>query len=150
RKERAMTTRTVPLRNGHAPALPPGTRLLGEVISWTCPSVSVPYRALLDALADAGLDRAAAPELKPRHAFSRDCKRLGEARISRQVGEDAGRIPFQFTQERREGDRFAYELETMLSLEKATGKVTCALPGLATLAQEQVDACLAARNGGDI
>ena len=38
----------------------------------------------------------------------------------------------------------------MLTLDKATGKVTCDLPGLATLAQEQLDRCIDARTGGDV
>src|SRR4029079_18630695 len=43
-----------------------------------------------------------------------------------------------------------YTLETRLSLEKATGRVTCSLAGLATLAQEELDRCIAARNGSDV
>src|SRR5204863_490212 len=82
---------------------------------------------------DAGLDESVARELAPRHAFSRACKKLSEARIIRQVAEDELIITFQFTAERRDCDRFEYELETMLTLEKATGKVSCALSGLATL-----------------
>ena len=37
-----------------------GTRLLGEVISWTCSGVSVTHPALLAALKDAGLDESVA------------------------------------------------------------------------------------------
>ncbi|MGC4051931.1 MAG: hypothetical protein QM757_21525 [Paludibaculum sp.] len=53
-----------------------GTRLLGEVIAWTCPGVAVRHADLVAALADAGLDPAVARELAPRHAFTRACKRL--------------------------------------------------------------------------
>ena len=136
-------------RNGF-PAVAPGTRLLGEVISWTCPAVTVRHRAVIEALRDAGLDESVARELAPRHAFSRACKKLARERIIRPVREDQTTITFQFTRESREGDRFEYELETLLTLEKATGKVTCDLPGLATLAQEHLDECIAARNGGDV
>src|SRR5204862_1290109 len=59
-------------------------------------------------------------------------------------------ITFQFTQESRKGDRFEYALETMLALEKATGRVRCDLPGLATLAQELLDRAIDARTGTDI
>jgi hypothetical protein len=38
----------------------------------------------------------------------------------------------------------------MLTLLKVTGKVTCDLPGLATLAQEELDRCLEARTGSDV
>ena len=64
--------------------------------------------------------------------------------------EDEKTLTFQFTKESREGGRFQYELETLVTLEKETGKVSCPLPGLATLAQEHLDECIAARNGGDI
>jgi hypothetical protein len=85
--------------------------------------------------------------------WHRDTPSAGPAtssRIIRQVSEDQTTLEFQFTAEKRDGDRFAYELETMLTLEKATGKVTCALPGLATLAQEELDHCIAARTGADV
>lgn len=95
---------------------------------------------MIDALRESGLDETVARELAPRHAFSRACKKLARDRIIRQVSEDEAAITFQFTSEKRDGDRFAYELETLLTLEKATGKVSCPLPGLATLAQEHLDA----------
>ena len=126
-----MTTTTTS-RNGF-PTVAPGTHLLGEVISWTCPAVAVKHRAVVEALRDAALDESVARE-----------------RIIRPLREDRTTITFQFTRESREGDRFEYALETLLALEKATGKITCDLPGLATLAQEHLDECIAARNGGDI
>ena len=127
-----------------------GTRLLGEVISWACPGVAVTHADLVRALEDAGLDPGVARELAPRHAFSRACKRLSDQRIIRPVSEDAATVKFQFTQESREGDHYEYRLETTLTLDKQTGAVTCELPGLATLAQEELDRCIAARTGSDI
>ncbi|HEX4607644.1 MAG TPA: hypothetical protein VH092_05500, partial [Urbifossiella sp.] len=62
-----------------------GTRLLGEVISWTCSGVSVTHPALLAALKDAGLDENVARELAAKHAFTRACKKLCDRRIIRQV-----------------------------------------------------------------
>ena len=127
-----------------------GAALLGEVIAWSCPRAAVRHTTLIDALRTAGLDEAVARELAPRHAFSRACRKLSDARIIRQVAEDEKVIRFQFTAEHREGDRFSYDLETMLTLDKTTGKVTCDLPGLAALAQEELDRCLEARTGGDV
>jgi hypothetical protein len=144
-----MTTTMTAGRNGF-PAVVPGTRLLGEVISWTCPAVAVRHVALVEALRDAALDESVARELAPRHAFSRACKRLSRERIIRPLREDQTSITFQFTRESRGGGRFEYELETLLTLDKATGTVSCDLPGLATLAQEHLDECVAARNGGDV
>lgn len=113
-----------------------GTRLLGEVISWTCSGVAVTHAALVAALADAALDEGVARELAPKHAFTRACRKLSDQRIIRQVAEDESCVKFQFTAETRTSDRIEYELETMLTLDKKTGTVTCELPGLATLAQE--------------
>ncbi len=127
-----------------------GTKLLGEVIAWACPGVSVTHSDLVRALEDAGLDPGVARELAPRHAFSRACKRLSEQRIIRPVAEDAATVKFQFTQESREGDRYEYRLETTLTLDKQTGAVTCELPGLATMAQEELDRCISARTGSDV
>jgi hypothetical protein len=135
--------------NGLYPVAP-GTRLLGEVIAWTCSGVAVRHIDLVEALRASLLDESVARELAPRHAFTRACKRLSDARIIRQVGEDERSLKFQFTQESRHGDRFTYDFETLLSLDKKTGLVTCDLPGLATLAQEELDRCIAARTGADV
>lgn len=136
-------------RNG-LPVLPPGARFLGEVISWTCPGAAVRHADLVAALAEAGLDAGVARELLPRHTFARACKKLARDRIIRPVSEDQTTVTFQFTQESRAGDKCEYTLETMLALEKATGKVRCELAGLATLAQELVNHAIDVRTGGDI
>jgi len=127
-----------------------GTPLLGEVISWACTGLSVTHPALVAALADAGLDPGVARELAPKHAFTRACKKLCDRRIIRQVAEDEASVKFQFTAESRDGDRFEYTLETLLTLDKKTGTVTCDLPGLATLAQAEVDRATDARRGADV
>jgi hypothetical protein len=143
-----MTTATMPC-NGY-PAVAPGMRLLGEVIAWGCPGVKVRHKDLVNALREAGLDESAARGLAPRHAFARACRQLSERRIIRPVGEDARSIRFQFTSEQLEGGRFRYDLEAVLALEKASGRVTCDLPELAALAQARLDDCLSCRNGGDV
>lgn len=127
-----------------------GTTLLGEVIAWTCSGVAVTHPALLAALRDAGLDEGVARELAPKHAFTRACKKLCDRRIIRQVGEDEASVRFQFTAESRDGDRFEYTLETLLTLDKKTGAVTCDLPGLAAHAQEELDRAIDARSGADV
>jgi len=139
-------TATVPLPM----SVSAGTRLLGEVIAWACPGLSVTHTALVDALESAGLDPGVARELAPRHAFARACRTLSDRRIIRSVAEDATTIKFQFTSESREDDRYEYTLETMLTLDKQTGSVTCELPGLATTAQEELDRCIAVRTGSDV
>jgi hypothetical protein len=139
---------TAPMRL--PPACAPTAARLGEVISWTCAGVAVRHADLVAALRDAGLDEHVARELAPRHAFTRACRKLSDQRIIRQVGEDESALRFQFTAEHRDGDRFEYELETMLTLDKRTGAVQCGLPGLATLAQEHLDRAIEARTGSDV
>jgi hypothetical protein len=112
--------------------------------------VKVRHLDLVHALTEAGLEEGIARELAPRHAFTRACRKLSQARIIRQVSEDASSITFQFTAERRDGDRYEYELETLLTLDKSTGRVSCELPGLAALAQEELDRCIEARTGNDV
>jgi hypothetical protein len=131
-------------------ALASGTRLLGEVIAWTCPGVSVKFTSLLDALRTAELDESAVRAMQPRHAFARACKKLSDSRIIRQVAENESQLTFQFTSESRTGDTFEYTLETLLRLDKQTGVVRCDLPGLATIAQENLDRAMENRNGADI
>jgi hypothetical protein len=141
---------TMAARSNGLLAVTPGTRLLGEVITWTCSGVAIRHVDLVVALRAAGLDEAVARELAPRHAFTRACKRLSERRITRPLGEDAESIRFQFTHESKVGDRFEYELESVLTLDKATGRVTCDQSGLAAMAQAELDRCIAARTGGDV
>src|SRR5262249_46199706 len=141
---------TSPSRANGLPAVPPGTRLLGEIITWSCSGLTVRHLDLVHALRDSGLEEGVARELAPRHAFSRACKKLAQARIIRQLREDKESITFQFTAERREDGIYSYDFETLLTLDKAKGKVSCPLAGLATLAQEELDRCIAARTGGDV
>lgn len=131
-------------------SLPEGTRLHGEILTWSCNGVAVRYADLINALKDASLDEGVARELAPRHAFARACRKLARDRIIRQVAEDETTLTFQFTSERRDSDRFEYTLETLLTLNKGTGKVSCELPGLATLAQEKLDEATVARTGADV
>jgi hypothetical protein len=145
-----MTSPTTEPRPNGLFKLAPTAAILGEIITWNAAGIAISHRLLVEALRDRGLDETVARELAPRHAFTRACKKLAENRIIRQVDEDEAVIRFQFTPERKAGDHFQYDLETMLSLEKASGRVSCDLPGLATLAQEALDECLGVRTGSDI
>src|SRR5262249_25356441 len=129
-----MKTPTLP--NGLLAA--EGARLLGEIITWSCGGLTVRHLDLVGALRSSGLEEGVARELAPRHAFSRACKKLAQARIIRQLREDKDALTFQFTAERREDGVYSYDFETLLTLDKAKGKVSCPLAGLATLAQEEL------------
>ncbi|MFO0881290.1 MAG: DUF6744 family protein [Gemmataceae bacterium] len=137
-------------RHHHPFPVAAGMKLLGEILTWTCNGVTVRHRDLIEALRESDLEESVARELAPRHAFSRACKKLARDRIIRQVAEDESTLTFQFTQESRREDKYEYTMETLLVLDKESGKVTCELAGLATLAQEKLDEAIVARTGGDV
>src|SRR5260370_675942 len=144
-----MTTVPVESRNGLF-AVEPGQAMVRELIAWSCSGVSIRHLDLVGALRGAELDEGVARELAPRHAFTRACKKLSEARIIRSVAEDQTTITFQFTAEHREGSRYEYDFETLLELDKESGRVSCSLPGLGTLAQTELDRCIEARTAADV
>src|SRR5205814_9730450 len=94
------TTAQIHPLNG-ALAVAPGTRLLGEILSWSCAGLTVKYADLVTALRDSDLDEGVARELLPRHAFARACRKLARQRIIRPVTEDNTHITFQLTSESR-------------------------------------------------
>lgn len=126
----------------------------GEVVSWDPPAGEVPHARVVAALADAGLDAKFSREFAPRNAFCRACRRLAQKKIVRVVGETDRHLSFQFTGERLAnhvtGDRLEYDFEAILSLDKSSNKVTCTDPGLASLAQAQLDAAMEARTAADV
>ena len=121
---------------------------LGEVIAWKCAGTT--QAGLVAALKAAGLDACIARELAPRNAFSRALKKLDESRVIRQTAEVARSIQFQFTRESKAGNEFTYALETVLTLEKATGRIDFALDALATVAREELDKAFENRTASDV
>jgi hypothetical protein len=87
-------------------AVSPGTKLLGEILSWSCAGLTVRHCDLVAALRESDLDEGVARELLPRHAFARACRKLAKQRIIRPVTEDEKSLNFQFTSESRAGDRY--------------------------------------------
>jgi hypothetical protein len=128
----------------------PGQKLLGEIVTWAAGTAAIRHLDVIQALRACGLDEAVARELAPRHAFARACRRLSDDRVIDVTGETQERITFQFTAKRREEGYVSYDFETLLALDKATGKVSCDLPHLAERAQAELDRCLTARTGGDV
>src|SRR6185312_2177901 len=121
---------------------------LGEVIAWKCAGST--QAGLVAALKAAGLDAGIARELAPRNAFSRALKKLDDSRVIRQTAEDAKTISFQFTREAKIGSEFQYSLETVLTLDKHTGRIDCPLEALATAARAELDAAFENRTAADV
>lgn len=128
----------------------------GEIISWEIASGTViAVEALRDAVKAAGLDEAVVRDMAPRNAFARACHRLTERRVIRKLFDGAGLLTFQFTREVEGTDggakRYSYDFEAVLTLDKATGAVTCdANPELAATATEMVKAEAGRRYSSDV
>ena len=123
---------------------------LGEIITWQLRGISIRHLDLIAALEKAGLDSHVARELAPRNAFLRACSKLAKDRLIRKVSEDPYMVIFQFTKEIPAGERLDYRLETMLRLDKHTGRITCHHPELEMLVREEFDRCLEARSARDV
>jgi hypothetical protein len=116
RKSKAIS---LPLTNG-------ATTFLGEIVSWEFPTGTVVKHAALAAALDAaGLNKAAARALHLRFAFVRAIRKLASDRIIRDLKETSSTVSFQLTRERRDTDHFEYDFENIVTLDLATGKVSC-------------------------
>lgn len=126
---------------------------LGEVVSWKSPR-EVPFGSLQSALKTAGLNESLARDMLPRNAFRRAAKELADERIIKQTSESADEVFFQFTRESKIGDRFAYNYETVLAVNKSTGTITCpdgsANPALIAQATKLVSDKMGTRTASDI
>ena len=121
---------------------------LGEVIAWM--SKATTQSQLVHGLKVAGLDAALARDLLPRYAFSRALRKMEENRVIRQISEDKTHILFQFTKEAKIGDRFRYDLEATLTLNKTSGRIECSNAELERAAAAMLDACMVARTASDV
>lgn len=121
---------------------------LGEVIAWMSKATS--QAALVAGLKAGGLDPALARDFLPRHAFSRALRKMEKNRVIRQVSEDKTHILFQFTSEAKIGDRFRYDLEATLTLNKASGRIECSSAALEATAKAMLDECMDARTATDV
>lgn len=127
-----------------------GLRLLGEVITWKPGDEVKKHTDVIQALKDSGLDEKVAREFLPRHAFTRAAKKLAEEKVIDVLREDSVEVTFQITKRFLSGDEWVYDKETLLSLNKTTGKVQCPINSLEVFAQQELDRCMEARTTNDI
>lgn len=159
---------TATLRNGRSEAHESFRKsvadspLWGELVGWNNRGGKDERRHidLVNALRAAGLDERLARELLPRHAFTRACNKMAEARIIRKIDEAGDEIRFQFTAEIPEGEQYKYEMEAILCLDKILGKIRASTEptpekkakvlALIDLAQTQLDRAMDARTTTDV
>lgn len=126
-------------------------KVLGEVIAYSIPGgFTCSQSTLSQALSASGLDAKEARDLLPRHAFSRACRKLDEARIIRKLDETETHITFQFTAEKREADELKYDKETILELDKDTGLVSSTVQEITDASQSALNKALGERTTSDI
>lgn len=99
---------------------------LGDIVTYSIDGGSHTINEVRNALAVSGLSIDEAPDLHVRNAFIRACKDLQENRIIKKLREDADYVEFQFNNTYRDDtlDVLNYDLETILRLDKTTGKVS--------------------------
>jgi hypothetical protein len=125
-------------------------RMLGEVVTWNTGGTAHIHADIVQALKDASLDDKVARELLPRHAFSRAAKKLTEERVIDVLRDEKDTITFQFTKRVIESDEWSYKKETLLKLDKTSGKITCDIPALEAKAQQELDRAMEVRTSADI
>lgn len=123
--------------------------LLGEIISWESPP-EVSINALRDALRGAGFKEELARDMLPRHAWARAAKKMEDERVIDKIEDASGVMLFQFTKKHLEDKRWDFSVETILALDKATGKVSCGQWALESQAQRLIDEQVGKRSASDV
>jgi len=123
--------------------------LLGEIISWESPT-EVPIGTLRDGLRAAGFKEELARDMLPRNAWLRAAKRMEEDRVIDKIEDAGGIMLFQFTKKYLADKQWDFRMETILTLEKATGKVSCTVWELEERAQRLIDEQMGKRSSADV
>lgn len=111
---------------------------IGEIVSWDSPK-SVRIDVFRMAMLDAGLDPKTARDVCPANAFRRAVSSMEQNRVIRQVHSNQDSMTFQFTSEHLNGTEYEYAKETVVHLNKKTGKVQCEDPAIELMATKLVE-----------
>ncbi len=127
------------------------TSILGEIVSWDFRGHSHKESEVRDALRVSGMPVELCPDFKPRNAFKRAIQELKDERVIRMFSEDKLTVQFQFTRESKDERQINYAKEAIITLDKATGDVTCTeRPDLAASAKVKLDEKMSARTPSDL
>lgn len=130
--------------------VPPGSGVIGEVITWDIQGCTETVARLKSALELAGLDTDLIRPMAHSDGFRRAVKSLARDRIIRLVDESPDVVRFQFTAETKATDHLEYAMEAVVSLHKESGDIECPDLSIAARARQALDHELATRNGADI
>ena len=130
--------------------------LLGEIVTWqSARRKKILFDDVKKALVSSGHEEKYAKEFTPATAFTRAAKQLQEERLIHEVGRTDDEVIFQFTKtgmkkvSAKEGEK-TFALETKVELNRKTGKVSCPIPELEAMAQQELDRALSERTTSDI
>lgn len=127
--------------------------LLGQIITWN-PGFRNTYTQIITALRASGLDERVARQFLPRQAMARACKELADQRVIDVISRSKDEVVFQFTKKQLDSAGVEKEMhfvkETYVTLDVATGKISCKDSAIQELAQKELDRCTEERTGGDI
>lgn len=123
--------------------------LLGVIVSFSPPS-EVEFYRLRAALSGAGWESGLAREMLPRDAFARAARQLRQGRLIDVVAETDDSILFQLTRKWSDENEVHFALDTQLTLDKTTGRVTCSDDALRVHAEGLISAHLGKRSRQDV
>lgn len=153
RKPRKPRTKPIDAAHLQLAEIAGGMKLLGEIIAWN-PKGPHSHKAVVAALAKAGLATTVAKEFKPANAMNRAIKSLEEQRQINVLGEDSAQVTFQLTRtslgEDAEGKVLEFKKECRLRLDKQTGAIACKNADVKAKAEAELARAMDERTTSDI
>lgn len=126
-----------------------GAPTWGEIVTWDAKGPHQ-HKAVVQALADSGLDPALAREFAPKNAWTRAARKLSNERLIEEWKADGDEIMFQFTRSMLTEHGIDHKEETKVTLDKQTGRITCPDESIRELAQQTLDRCMEERTTSDV
>ncbi len=112
--------------------------LAGEIVVWGFSGPGVKFSDVRQAIQNGNFDKKLLRDRLPRHAFARACHKMAEDRHIVLVSEDTDYIKFQFTAMKRDSAEIRYQKETVVSLDKKSGRVSSSIPTITRLAEQKL------------
>ena len=125
--------------------------MFGRIVTWQVKRGSTrTHQDVIDALNKAGLDPGVARKIMPKFAFSRACKKLQDEAVFDVVKESADSVKFQLTKKSMANEEWTYSKDTILTLNKITGDISCKKSDIEQKAQKLLNEALEIRTTSDV
>ena len=133
------------------PDLNKGGNVVGEMVWWALPvGLEVSHTKLMDALNLAGLDPKKARALPSVYVFNRAVARLARGKMRDRVEWSEDKVVIQVSTRVRVPGGIDYIREGTVTLDKATGAITCPDPIVEVAAKAEFNAAIARRTTNDV